>query len=171
MKIWAKDDKKLYQLSVPKNFKIAYQFKKGISVVANKKFLKGDKIIVFRGKILKYDEIMSRSYKDDHCLQIGENIYLGPSGKLDDFINHSCNPNSGIKNINGKLILVAIKDIKNGEEITWDYSTYANEGRWQMDCHCGSKNCRRKIKDFKHLPEKIKKKYIKLRIVPKYILE
>jgi len=96
---------------------------------------------------------------------------MGPSGGLDDFFNHPCNPNSGLKIQNGKAILVAIKNIKSGEEITWDYSTTMNEDDWEMDCVCGSKNCRGRIRDFKYLPENVQQKYINLRIVPKYILE
>ena len=68
-------------------------------------------------------------------------------------------------------MLVAIMDIHEGEEITWDYSTTMNEDDWEMDCVCGSKNCRGRIRDFKYLPENVQQKYINLRIVPKYILE
>ena len=65
----------------------------------------------------------------------------------------------------------SIKDIKKGEEITWDYSTTMDEDKWEMDCVCQSKNCRKRIKDFKYLPKEIQQKYIKLGIVPDYILE
>jgi len=46
-----------------------------------------------------------------------------------------------------------------------------DEDDWELDCICESKNCRKKISDFKHLPKAIQQKYIKLGIVPKYILE
>ncbi len=82
---------------------------------------------------------------------------MGPSGKLDDYINHSCNPNSGLIIKNEKVNLIAIKNIKNGKEITYDYSTTINEDNWKMRCNCGSKICRKIIKDFKYLPKNIKK--------------
>lgn len=70
----------------------------------------------------------------------------------------------------GKAVF-ANKNFKAGEEITWDYSTTMDEDKWEMDCVCQSKNCRKRIKDFKYLPKEIQQKYIKLGIVPDYILE
>ena len=32
-------------------------------------------------------------------LQIGKDIYVGSSGKLDDYINHSCNQNCYVHNV------------------------------------------------------------------------
>lgn len=65
---------------------------------------------------------------------------------------------------------MAIKDIEKGEEITWDYSTTMDEDIWEMDCNCGSKKCRKRIRDFKYLPKEIKERYVKLGIVPDYNL-
>ena len=150
---------------------ILRQSKKGKAVFANKNFKKGEKLIGFKGKLFTYSQLPAPYSKaDDHYVQIGKNLYMGPSGKLDDFINHSCNPNSGLK-IQSKIVnLVAIKSIKKGEEVTWDYSITMDEDDWEMVCKCGSKNCRKRVKDFKYLPKRIQKKYIKLGVVTKYIL-
>ncbi len=138
-------------------------------VFANKHFDKGKKIIEFKGKLFTYKKLPYPYNKvEDHYVQISKNLYMGPSKGLDDFINHSCNPNSGLKISGKKAVLIAIKDIKSGEEICWDYSTTMNEDDWEMDCKCGSKNCRKIIRDFKHLPKLLQKKYTKLGIVPKY---
>ena len=146
--------------------------KNGKGVFANKNFKKGEEIIEFKGKLFS-DEDFPKNYNDvdDHYVQIDKKIYIGPSGDKDDFINHSCNPNSGLKINARKVILVAIRDIKKQEEITWDYSTTMDEDEWELDCMCGSNNCRKKIKDFKYLPTPIQQKYIGLGIVPNYILE
>ena len=114
---------------------------------------------------IQYDEV------EDHYVQIDKNLYMGPSGGVDDFFNHSCNPNSGLKIEGKRVILVAIKNIKKNKEIMWDYSTTMDEDDWELDCTCGSKNCRKRIRDFKYLPKEIQQKYIKLGIVPKYIME
>ncbi|GAI75942.1 unnamed protein product, partial [marine sediment metagenome] len=82
------------------------------------------------------------------------------------YVNHSCNPNVGIKK---DKKLVAIKNIKKGEEIFWDYSTSMDEDNWTMKCKCGNKDCRKIIKDFKYLPERTKNKYLKMGIVQKFI--
>lgn len=146
--------------------------KLGKSVFANNNFKKGEEIIEFTGKSFTRKQLPAPYNMDnDYYVQVGKNKYLGPSGSFDDFINHSCNPNSGLIFKNNKIILTAIKNIKKGNEIMWDYSTTIDEDDWKMSCLCGSKLCRKKIRDFKYLPKKIKKKYIGLGIVPDFILK
>lgn len=103
-------------------------------------------------------------------VQIGRKFYLHISGN-GDYLNHSCCPNAGlvIKGTNVKL--KAIKNIKRGDEITFDYSTTMNEDEYELTCHCGNANCRKTIRDFKYLPNTIRKKYISMDIVPLYILD
>ncbi|MBI3027164.1 SET domain-containing protein-lysine N-methyltransferase [Candidatus Woesearchaeota archaeon] len=145
--------------------------KNGKTVFAAKDFRKSELLAEFRGKILRYEQFPPHYSKfEDHCVQIDKKAYLGPSGGLDDYFNHSCNPNSGLKIKGKKAVLTAIKNIRQGEEITWDYSTTMDEDSWKMVCNCGSKNCRKVIGDFKYLPQNIKNKYIRLGIVPKYLL-
>jgi len=62
----------------------------------------------------------------------------------------------GIKKLK---MIVAMKPIKKGDEITIDYSTTVGENYWKMNCLCGSKNCRKIIGPYKFLTRKIKKKY------------
>lgn len=151
---------------------ILRQSKIGKAVFANRDFRKGEKIIEFKGKLFTYEQLPSPYNKvEDHYIQIDRNLYMGPSNELDDFINHSCNPNSGLKFKGKKVFLIAIKNIKKSEEITWDYSTTIDEDNWEMDCLCGNKNCRKRIRDFKYLPREIQQKYIRLGITPKYISE
>ncbi len=148
------------------------QSKNGKAVFANKSFKKGEKIIEFRGKLFTYGQLpTSYDEAEDHYVQIDKNLYIGPSKELDDFFNHSCNPNSGLKIEGKRAILITIKNIKKSEEITWDYSTTMDEDDWELDCVCRSENCRKRIKDFKYLPKDIQQKYIKLGVIPKYILE
>lgn len=53
--------------------------------------------------------------------------------------NHSCDPN--VKS-NDKDGLVALRDIKLGEEITIDYALFSNKD-WSMSCSCGASSCRK----------------------------
>lgn len=69
------------------------------------------------------------------------------------------------------VTLVAIRPIASGEEITWDYSTTMSEDDWEMDCNCGAPSCRKRIRDFKYLPPKLREHYQVLGIVPEYVLE
>ena len=131
---------------------------------------KGDHIIDFCGKILDKQELPDsiESPEEDRFVQISKYKFLGPSGKFDDFINHSCNPNSGLHINNNQVALIAIKDIKKDEEITWDYSTTMFDDNWIMKCACDSANCRGVIKEFKFLPAELKQRYMAFGVVPTY---
>lgn len=152
----------------------------GEGVFANREFKKGENVFEFKGEVVKGDDIPEIiNPEDDRFMQIGEDLYIGRSGNTDDLFNHSCNPNSGmffVKSEEGggkrtRYFLRAIKNIKKDEEITWDYSTTMDEDGWEMDCLCGSKNCRHKIRDFKYLPKKVQDNYIRKGMVPSYIIE
>ena len=146
--------------------------KNGKSIVANRDFKKNEPIIEFQGELFTYKQLPTPyNGDDDHYIQIESDLYIGPSGDLDDFVNHSCNPNSGIKVTSKKVVLIAIKNIQVGQEISFDYSTTMDEDDWEMDCNCGSQYCRKRIRDFKYLSKKIQKKYIRLGIVPTFILK
>jgi uncharacterized protein len=54
------------------------------------------------------------------------------------FINHSCDPNVGFA---GNVVLVAMRDIGAGEELTTDYALF-DDSEEQMECRCGAAGCR-----------------------------
>lgn len=54
--------------------------------------------------------------------------------------NHSCSPNCEAQNADGEIWFVALRDIKEGEELTFDYG-YALEHWEDHPCLCGSDNC------------------------------
>jgi len=144
----------------------------GRGILANRNFESGEKILEFKGQILRREELpVPYSAVEDHYMQIGERLYLGPSGDKDDLINHSCQPNAGVKIRDKRVFLFSIKAIKKGEEITWDYSTTMDEDEWEMNCNCKSENCRRRIRDFNHLPKDLQQNYISLGIVPEFIIK
>lgn len=142
----------------------------GWGVYAGKKFVRREKVLTFGRAVLTYDEIDDWSYEDQRCIQIGEKIYLGPSGGYDDYVNHSCEPTSGLRIVKRKVSLIAIRNIEKDEEITFDYSTCMDEDHWQMDCNCGSPSCRGRIRDFKYLPKEVQERYLKLGVVPQFIV-
>lgn len=57
------------------------------------------------------------------------------------FINHSCEPNVGFA---GNVVLVAMRDIAAGEELTTDYALF-DDHEDAMACSCGRAACRRRI--------------------------
>tara|TARA_Y100001936_G_C15601864_1_gene422163 strand:+ start:72 stop:542 length:471 start_codon:yes stop_codon:yes gene_type:complete len=56
-------------------------------------------------------------------------------------INHSCNPNCEVEGKGLELWITSIKDIKKGEELTYDYGFSFDSDYKQFPCKCKSKNC------------------------------
>jgi len=76
------------------------------------------------------------------------------------YINHSCDPNTYVKTINGVRKVLAMRDIEEGEEITYDYAVNGYYGE-PAACHCGSSNCKGVLlSDFFRLPRPLQMKYI-----------
>ncbi|GIW66358.1 MAG: hypothetical protein KatS3mg095_0256 [Candidatus Parcubacteria bacterium] len=131
-----------------KNLKIK-KSNNGLGLFAKKEFNKGEIILEFIGKIVHrsfFQKIKDKKTKkiiDDYSLQIDEDIFILGTGKnkkiYDDFINHSCDPNSYVYINGNKVLLIALKNIKKGEEITYDYSTTMYNDSWSIKCNCGSK--------------------------------
>lgn len=90
----------------------------------------------------------------DHAIQFEEHKWIDTKG-IGRYSNHSCNPNCGIR---GKFRLVAMKNIKKGDWLTWDYEM-TEDSDWRMNCQCGEKNCRKIIGAYKNMPKAIRKKY------------
>jgi hypothetical protein len=118
----------------------------------------------YSGPLLRYEQTSPTTL----ALQIGPDLYIGESGQADDFVNHSCQPNAGMRIEATDVRLVAIRDIATGEQITFDYSTTMDEDDFEFDCLCGSPVCRGRVGDFKHLPASLRQHYDQLGIVPKY---
>lgn len=159
------------RVRVLNNFAIG-QTHLGRAIFAARPFKINDVITQFTGPRLHESKVPKRyTGKNDRYIQISPDEYLGPSGEVDDLINHSCNPNAGLKFTESGILLVAIKNIKVGDEITWDYSTTLFENTWQMRCDCQKPNCRKVIRDFVLLEKKLQEKYRRLGIIPPYIKE
>ena len=54
------------------------------------------------------------------------------------FLNHSCEPNVGFA---GNIVLVAMRGIAAGEELTTDYALF-DDYDGEMECRCGTASCR-----------------------------
>lgn len=142
----------------------------GRAVFARRRFKRGEVVTEFKGPRIHESEVPKRYRgKNDRYVQIERHYYLGPSGEVDDILNHSCNPNTGLKFTGKGIFLVAIKDIEIGDEITWDYSSTLFGSSWKMKCHCREKNCRKLIGDFTLLDKKIQQKYFRMDIIPQYL--
>jgi uncharacterized protein len=106
-----------------------------------------------------------------YLLQVGPNVFIGPSGTFDDFINHSCDPNCRVRISGNRAIIFSLYVIRAGMELTFDYSTTATDTleKWQMNCNCGSVKCRKVISGFQYLPTSLQEEYKGKGMLPLYI--
>ncbi len=142
----------------------------GKAVYATRSFPVGALLMHFTGPRYHITEILAhREGEDDRFVQIGIDAYMGPSGDIDDLVNHSCDPNAGLKFVGDDIVLVAIKPIQAGEELCWDYSTSSSSSAFWMRCNCGSRNCRGVIGDFEFLEFDLQQSYRMRGLVPPYL--
>ena len=117
-------------------------------------------LAVFGGTIMNKEAVLNLPARlIKNVLQIDDGLWIGSLyTEKTDFINHSCNPNSGLK---GQICLVAIRDISSGEEITFDYATVVSEwvGMEPLNCNCQSSSCRKKIEANDWQCKELQKKY------------
>lgn len=144
----------------------------GKAVFAVDGFAEGDTIVRFGGPRIAATRLPRRlAGRADRYLQIARNAYLGPSGAIDDLINHSCAPNAGVRFHGEDVFLIALRPIAAGEEIAWDYSTTLSDPNWSMLCACGSAHCRGVVRAFATLPDAQRHWYLARNLVAPYLRE
>lgn len=137
----------------------------GRGLFAARSYQTGEIILNLAGPAVGRDHPIHFTPDGANLLQTGPHSYilLGPPGV---FANHSCDPNAGIRS---NRRLVAIKAIRAGEEIRYDYSTTMDEDFWTLECRCGSPRCRGVVTDFRLLPGEVKQRYLQLGVVQGFI--
>ena len=119
--------------------------KKGL--YANQNIKKGTKIIQYKGKIISVKQSESNPKFDN-----GKAIYLFNINKKFDLdgdfkfniarlINHSCAPNCEVFGSGLKIWVYAMKNIKKGEELSYDYGFSYDDDYKAYPCRCGAKSC------------------------------
>jgi SET domain-containing protein len=126
----------------------------GKGVFARVKIKKGEVIAAFDGAIYDFDHDDWNDYLYNHVIQFEKWRWRDSKG-IARLINHSCDPNCGIRDL---FKVTAMRDIAPGEEILWDYGMTENY-TWRMKCTCGSPICRKTIGAYRTMPLAIRKKY------------
>lgn len=123
-------------------------------------FKKGEIVAVKAGEILTQKQLAAVSTKFHAEMQIADDLFIAPITE-DDYaksmmcLNHSCNPNLGMR---GDIVFVAMRDIRAGEELTIDYAVMDNASSSFL-CICGSKECRKEITGKDWQKKEIQEKY------------
>ena len=108
---------------------------------------KGTKIIQYKGRIITRKESEENPKFDND-----KAIYLFNLNKKYDLdgdyayntarlINHSCSPNCEVSGTGLKIWVYSIKNIKKGEELSYDYGFGYDQDYKDYPCKCGAKNC------------------------------
>ncbi|CAN6936203.1 unnamed protein product [Brassica oleracea] len=129
--------------------------KKGYGLRLLEDVREGQFLIEYVGEVLDMQSYESRqkdyaSMGQKHfyfmTLNGNEVIDAGAKGNLGRFINHSCEPNCRTEKwmVNGEICvgIFSMKDLKKGQELTFDYNYVRVFGAAAKKCYCGSSHCR-----------------------------
>jgi hypothetical protein len=71
-------------------------------------------------------------------------------------VNHSCEPNAGM---GGNVLLVSMRDIAAGEELTIDYALFLGDPGFSMECRCGTAACRGAVRGTDWMAADLQQRY------------
>ena len=123
----------------------------GRGVFATKRIRKKTRIIQYTGKRVTWESVPDDS-SDPHTFLFGLDdgaFVIDPKigGNDARWINHSCDPNCEAIEEDGRVFIHALRDIRAGEELSYDYrlevdEPVTREAEAESRCSCGSSKCR-----------------------------
>jgi SET domain-containing protein len=127
----------------------------GRGVFAARKIPAGTRILEYGGERISWKEACRREdLKPADCfhtfffsLQDGRIIDGGSEGNDARWINHSCEPNCEAQEEDGHVYIHALRDIRRGEELNYDYGLVMEQRhtpalKRAYACLCGTPSCR-----------------------------
>ncbi|HEX5398012.1 MAG TPA: SET domain-containing protein-lysine N-methyltransferase, partial [Verrucomicrobiae bacterium] len=103
----------------------------------------GTRIIEYTGERISKSESLHRCEANNECIfslddewDLDGNVPGNPARCL----NHSCEPNCEAEQIDGRIWIVAKRDIRAGEELTFNYGYDLQDYREHL-CRCGAAGC------------------------------
>lgn len=104
---------------------------------------RGAAIIEYCGERISKSESVARCQRGNPFIfSVDEQFDVDGSaaGNAARLLNHSCDSNCEARAVDGRIWVVAVRDILAGEEITFNYS-YDLEDYRDHPCSCGAPNC------------------------------
>lgn len=127
----------------------------GKGVFATQDIAEGETLIEYVGEIISWALAQRRHPHDpddpNHTFyfhvdadRVIDALYGGNSSR---WINHSCNPNCEADEQEGRIFIKALRNIRAGEELNYDYGLviderYTKKLKAEYPCWCGARNCR-----------------------------
>lgn len=128
----------------------------GQGAFATRDIRKGERVIEYLGERVTH-AIADARYDDNatdahhtFLFNVNRSVVIDAyyDGNDARFINHSCDPNCESEIERGRVFIDAIRNIRKGEELTYDYafgrdgSEAPEEETGLYGCRCGAKGCR-----------------------------
>jgi uncharacterized protein len=127
----------------------------GRGVFALTPISKGTRIVEYRGELITDDEADRRyAHLHEHSphtmlFSLENKLVIDATrrGNSGRWINHSCAPNCQVEEEGTKIFIDACRDIRPGEELTYDYNLQLGEPHTRAAqrahaCFCGTRRCR-----------------------------
>ena len=127
----------------------------GYGVFALRRIRKGTTVIEYLGDRVSHEEADARyeknDAKDNHTFLFTVDaktvIDAGANGNEARYINHGCDPNCESTNMAKRIFIEAIRTIRPGEELAYDYRiSRDDDDAPDVDevfaCRCGAQSCR-----------------------------
>ena len=127
----------------------------GKGVFALQDLAEGETLIEYVGEVISWDEAQERHPHDPNdpnhtfYFHVNEDRVIDAlhGGNSSRWINHSCAPNCEADEDNDRIFIKAIRNIKAGEELNYDYGLiidepYTKKLKAEYPCWCGSAHCR-----------------------------
>ena len=116
---------------------------------------KHTRIIEYKGERISQEEADER-YSEAHensphtmLFEVNDRLVIDATHKGNSarWINHSCAPNCEIEDENERIFIESRRDIRPGEELTYDYNLQLGEPHTAAakrfhTCFCGARRCR-----------------------------
>jgi uncharacterized protein len=113
----------------------------GLGLFAAEDIKKGELIVEYIGTILSKEEADKKT-SSQYLFEVSRNTTIDgtPRWNIARYANHSCNGNAESDIKKGRVFVKAIKNIKEGEEIVYDYGEeFVQEYIAPYGCRCSSK--------------------------------
>jgi len=123
---------------------------------ARRSYTTGELIAVFSAKAV----LSTPSYL---TVQTGINKHILLQPDHLQYINHSCDPNVFFDTFSMEII--ALRDIADGDEMTFFYPSTEWDMAQPFTCHCGSAKCLHEIGGAAHIPQQVLETYTLTRFI------
>ncbi len=104
---------------------------------------KGTRVVEYTGPLIDKDQadLLYEGKPITYLFGIGDGARVIDGHGTAMFINHSCDANCETEETDGRVWIMAIRDIAPGEELCYDYCLYDGDEE-EATCNCGAKKCR-----------------------------